>query len=373
VPDVALVTPTTTYVACESSFAVRWDVRNATESPLPFKAFAAADFYVDGSDAGTAVYLDGPPRFVGSTNPETGRSAGFAELPGPVEPWSHYEVPAAGDDPAAVWGKVQAAGRTTAPTLLDVLLAAPGDNAGAVEWDRYATAPLAAGATATFGLSIRTAAPNGLRVMPSIARGQQGVAIPFTIEATDPSGAPRAAVTVRYSIAGVNEGTGTAVTDAAGEAAILHPATNAGVDAVVAFLDLNGNGAREPTEDQAAGVAVVADVTPPDCSVRVGRRRPGGSGATPRPLVASVRCAERATITARVRLRIRGRQPRIQIPAERFVVAARRATPVRVRIPARVRTRYAGAVAVAVVAVTARDAAGNLATVRARRSVRLAS
>jgi hypothetical protein len=56
----------------------------------------------------------------------------------------------------------------------------------------------------------------------------------------------------------------------------------------------------------------------------------------------------------------------------RAVAGAERATRVRLRLPARVRTRYAGARAVATVAVTARDGAGNLGVDRGRRRVRLA-
>jgi hypothetical protein len=376
VPDVAEVTQTTTYVAGETSFTVRWEVRNATSSPLTFKALAAADFYADGSDVGTGVYIDGPSRFVGSTNPDTGASMGFAELPAPVEPWWRYEVLAAGSGRAGVWGRVRTAALDVEPTLLDVLLAAPADNAGAIEWDGHVAAPLAAGATASLGVAVRTTAPNGLRVVPTSARGPQGVALRFTVTAVDTSGAPLAGRTVRYSIAGANSASGSVVTDADGAATVVDPGTNAGTDAVVAFLDLDGNGARESTEDQASGVAVFADQTPPDCAVRVARRRPGGNGSAPRPLLASIRCTERATITARPRLAMAagpsGPARRIRLPTVRAVVGAERATRVRLRLPARVRTRYAGARAVATVAVTARDGAGNLGVDRGRRRVRLA-
>src|SRR4051812_21932390 len=204
VPDVAEVTQTTTYVAGETAFTVRWDVRNATPSPLTFKALAAADFYAGGSDVGTGIYVNAPSRFVGGTNPATGASVGFAELPAPVEPWWRYEVLAAGTGRAGVWGRIAAAGLSVEPTLLDALLASPADDAGALEWDGHLAAPLAAGATASLGVAVRTTAPSGLRVVPSSAGGPQGVALPFAVTVEDPSGAPRAGRTVRYAIAGAN-------------------------------------------------------------------------------------------------------------------------------------------------------------------------
>ena len=105
VPNVAEVAQTTTYVAGQSTFAVQWTVHNVTDAPLAFKALAAADLFFDGSDQGTGVYTDGPPRFVGGTNAQTGRSGGFAELLGASEPWSHYEALAFGRAATQVWGR----------------------------------------------------------------------------------------------------------------------------------------------------------------------------------------------------------------------------------------------------------------------------
>jgi hypothetical protein len=77
------VTQTTTYVNGTQQFTVRWDVHNGSGSAVRFKALAAADFFFEGSDRGTGIFTQGPPRFIGGTNADTGRSGGFAELLGP--------------------------------------------------------------------------------------------------------------------------------------------------------------------------------------------------------------------------------------------------------------------------------------------------
>ena len=64
------------------TFTVAWSVKNVTAAPLRFKAIsAAADFFFEGSDRGTGIFTQGPPRFVGGTNADTGRSGGFVEMP----------------------------------------------------------------------------------------------------------------------------------------------------------------------------------------------------------------------------------------------------------------------------------------------------
>ena len=81
--DYTLVSQTTTYVNGTQQFTVRWDVQNASGGTVHFKALAAADFFFEGSDRGTGIFTQGPPRFIGGTNADTGRSGGFAEILGP--------------------------------------------------------------------------------------------------------------------------------------------------------------------------------------------------------------------------------------------------------------------------------------------------
>ena len=371
VPGAAQIRQTTSYVAGEDTFAVQWAVQNVTSAPLAFKALAAADLFIDGSDRGTGIYTDGPPRFVGSTNAETGRSGGFEELRTASEPWSHYEATAFGTRASRLWGKVAAAAEATTPTFADTVLGALADDAVGVEWDGLLTVPLAAGETTRFALTVRSPAPAAFQLTPPNAGSPEGVPIAFTATTRDGTDAPYAGRTVRFSIAGANPGSGEAVTDADGHATLVDPGTAAGSDTLIAYVDLDGDATRDPVEPQASAVASFVDRTAPVCSARVRDIRPAAADGSA-PLVVRLRCRERAAVTARPALRLpgaRGRQ--LRLGAVRATVSADRPTSVRVPVPAAVRGRYAGATVTAVVRVTARDVAGNTARTRATRRLRL--
>ena len=174
------VTQTTTYVNGAQQFQIRWDVQNVSGNAVTFKALAAADFYFDSSDRGTGIYTEGPPRFIGGTNADTGNSGGMIEATGTgLAPWSAYQALEWGPDSNQIWGKVDAAA-STAPTFDDTVLGEPVDNAGGVEWDEDATgAGLAAGATRSFALAVRSAVPSALQLTPSNGGAPQGVPIDF--------------------------------------------------------------------------------------------------------------------------------------------------------------------------------------------------
>jgi len=171
--NLAEVTQTTTYVNGAQDFALRWAVKNTSEAPLKLKALAAADFYFDGSDRGTGIYTDGPPRFIGGTNADTGNSGGFSEITGGASPspqWSTYEALAytssTVDD---VWTKIENAADSTQPSFDNSVLDEPLDNAGGVEWDQFLTTPIPVGATQIFELRARSAIPSQLQLTPSNA------------------------------------------------------------------------------------------------------------------------------------------------------------------------------------------------------------
>ena len=135
------VTQTTTYVNGAQQFQIRWDVQNVSGSAVTFKALAAADFYFDGSDRGTGIYTEGPPRFIGGTNADTGNSGGMIEATGSgLAPWSAYQALEWGPAPTRSGGRSTRRPRT-APTFDDTVLGEPVDNAGGVEWDQDATGP----------------------------------------------------------------------------------------------------------------------------------------------------------------------------------------------------------------------------------------
>jgi hypothetical protein len=109
VPGRYAISQTTTYVKGSQQFRIHWDVTNTSGGTLHFKALAAADFFFEGSDKGTGIFTQGPPRFIGGTNADSGASGGFEEVPSGSPAWSAYEALAWGFDPTDVWPKIQAA------------------------------------------------------------------------------------------------------------------------------------------------------------------------------------------------------------------------------------------------------------------------
>ena len=171
-------------------------------------------------------------------------------------------------------------------------------------------AGLANNATATFSLVARSAVPSALQINPPNAGAPKGVPINFTVGAFDTNGVPYAGKTIRYSIAGVNAGSGAATVGSDGNAVITDPGTNAGADTVVAFLDFNNDGARQAAEPQASALATFVDNVPPACTVKVSGDRPGGSGGAGKPLVITVNCNEASTVTVQTTLQPRSSRTR---------------------------------------------------------------
>jgi hypothetical protein len=381
------VTQRTTYVNGTQFFTLSWAVRNTAAVAAHFKAFAAADFFFDGSDRGTGIYTQGPPQFIGGTNADTGNSGGFAEVPGTTA-WSRYQALAYGAGPNEVWGKIQGAAANANPTFDNTVVGEQVDNAGGVEWDTYATTtPLGAGATATFSLVARSAVPSALQINPPNAGSPKGVPINFTVGAFDTNGTPFAGRTIRYSITGVNAGSGSATVGADGNAVITDPGTNAGADTVIAFLDFNNNGAREAVEPQASALATFVDSIPPTCKVKVSGDRPGGSGGAGKPLVITVNCNEAATVTVQTTLQPRSSRSRaatvdkkkkpkkkvtIKLKTTTVTVLPGQKVPVALKLSSAVRKKYAGKTLTATITVTARDASGNVKKTKATRTVKLA-
>ena len=383
------VTQKTTYVNGSQFFTLSWAVRNTSATTAAhFKAFAAADFFFDGSDRGTGIYTQGPPQFIGGTNADTGNSGGFAEVPGTTA-WSRYQALAFGGGANEVWGKIDDAAASANPTFDNTVIGEQVDNAGGVEWDTYATTtPLAPGATAGFSLVARSAVPSALQINPPNAGSPKGVPISFTVGAFDTNGSPYAGKTIRYSITGANVVTGATTTGPDGSAVITDPGTNAGADTVVAFLDFNNDGTRQAVEPQASALGTFVDSIPPACSVKVSGDRPGGSGGAGKPLVITVNCNEAATVTVQTTLQPRSSRSRaatvdkkkpkkkkkvtIKLKTTTVTVLPGQKVPVALKLSSAVRKKYAGKTLTATMTVTARDASGNIKKTKATRTVKLA-
>ncbi|MCW2995341.1 MAG: hypothetical protein JWQ18_2836 [Conexibacter sp.] len=312
--EVAEVAQTTTYVNGEGRYRVGWSVTNRTPDPLNFRAFAAADFYYDGDDYGTGVFMPGPPRFVGGTNTDTGRSGGFEEASSAASPpWTAYEGLRYGnngpdeDDPAdwerQIWWIIDNAGQDDLDVGLDDQVVGDRvDNAGAVQWDQYRTTALAPGQTASFALVVRAAIPAALLLTPTASSTPQAVPLAIAVTSLDTDGRPFIGKTLHWTVAGANPGAGQLALTASGTATITDPAANLGGDTVTAYVDLNNDGAQQPNEPTAAVGVTVVDVTPPVCTAAVGPGKPGGSGRRRLPVTLTVSCNEAANLTATGRL-----------------------------------------------------------------------
>jgi hypothetical protein len=380
ITDLVKLTQTTTYVNGAQEFRVHWDVQNTSGGTLSFKAITAADFFFEGDDAGTGIFTQGPPRFIGGTNVDSGSSGGFVEA---SPAWSHYQAL----DFPTVWSKVEGAAGDANPVWDDTVLDHPADNAGGVEWDQQT---FNNNDTRSFELVIRSAVPSALQLNPTNAGSRQGVPINITATATDSNGQPYAGKTLRYAIAGVNAGSGSVALNATGSAVVTDPGTNAGTDNVTVFVDFNNDGVRQPVEPQATALATFVDSVPPSCTIKVSGTLLGGGGSG-KPLVINVNCGEGATVTVATTLqpptssrryataasetkkKKKPKKPKkIKLKTQTVPVAAGTPTAIKLKIPKAVARKYAGKTLTATITVTAKDAAGNVKTTTIKRKVKLA-
>lgn len=395
----AEITQTTSYVNGQGRFLVQWDVKNVSGSPLNFKAFTAADFYFDGDDYGTGIFTQGPPRFIGGTNTETGRSGGFEETGNADSPaWSHYQslvwdLNDPDDDPSdRVWNTIEHAADADSPGLQDTVINGRVDNAAAVEWSTFGSdRKLAPGATASFSLVARAAIPATLQLTPVNPTSAQGVAIPFVASISDTDGAPVFAGRIlRYAIAGANPTTGQVQVGADGKATVIDPGGNVGQDAVTVWIDLDNDGVRGEAEPTASVLGTFVDVTPPVCSVAPLAGKIGGRGKKAKPLSVDVTCDSPATLTGSARLKIvvgkrkvrvkRGRRHvlktrvvtrTVALPPVKGVTAPGQRTRIQIAVPRKFAKRYARRKATATVTVTAADQVGNAAQAAGARATSL--
>src|SRR5207249_11262221 len=98
-----------------------------------------------------------------------------------------------------------------------------------------------------------------------------------TATVKDAMSRPVPGVTVRFTVTGSNSASGSATTDANGQAVFCYTGTVAGADAITAFADANNNGmldAGEPagaaTKAWVAGAPATLVLTPPTATNTVG-------------------------------------------------------------------------------------------------------
>jgi hypothetical protein len=177
--------------------------------------------------------------------------------------------------------------------------------------------------------------------------------------------------------------------DGNGQGTISDPGATAGADTIVAFVDFNNDGTRQPVEPQASSLATFVDQVAPTCTVKVSGDRPGGSGGAGKPLKITVSCNESAQVKVATTLQVPRRKAsgstadaakkkkrkkpiKIRLKTSTRLVAPGAAVPVRISIPKKVRRKYAGKKVKATVTVTATDTSGNVKKVSRSRSIKLA-
>jgi hypothetical protein len=250
----AEISQTVSYVNGQSRFAVAYDVKNVSGDVLKFRATEAADLYVEGNDAGTGTFNPGPPRFVGGVNPPTGNSGGIAE--DADTPFDSYQL----SSYSAIWALVGDSPNTALANTIDE---ADQDNGVAVQWDDYLSqAGLASDATARFEITWYLRANAALFLRPQEAAAKTGTEHSVLATLRDPDGGTLGAKTLRYTVEGANPQAEQAVTtDDAGQAFVRWTGANEGRDTVTAYVDLNGNSAKDDGEPSASAEAVwVADL-----------------------------------------------------------------------------------------------------------------
>src|SRR5687768_9065563 len=91
-------------------------------------------------------------------------------------------------------------------------------------------------------------APATLTLSPADDTNPVGTSHTVAATVTDAAGKPVSGVTVRFSVTGANTTSGSATTDASGEATFTYTGSNAGVDRIHAFADTNNNGTENAGE-----------------------------------------------------------------------------------------------------------------------------
>ena len=243
-----------------------------------FKAFAAADFFFEGDDAGTGIFTQGPPRFIGGTNVDTGSSGGFVEVVGPTSGRSYQALDYAGPSGA----RSEDAGPTpptrcrTTPSSVT-----PADNAGARRVGPGARDSARRGATQVLRARRPQRRAVGAAAQPDERRRRARAS-------RSPSRRRRPTATARRTPARRCATRSPARTPTAGAATLdadgrrrrdrSRARTRAPTRSSV-FVDFNNDGVRQAVEPQASALATFVDSVPPTCT-RQGQRRPwpGGSG-----------------------------------------------------------------------------------------------
>jgi hypothetical protein len=233
------LTETVTYVPGAEQFKVRYDLENTTPNSLSFRAYALSMPHLGW--AGNATGSAQPGSLV-TRNDGEGARAEVELADGTPAPGSHSITD------RYPWQRVANRSPLSNETAFSPDWYAPWM---AAEWDHTGT-PLQPGQTATYTLVYKVKRMPGLRMTsPWWQALPAGGSTTLTVAYWHPSGEV-AGKPVRWQSTGVNNRSGTAITDGNGNASFGYTATADGRDAINAFVDLNNNGSRDAGEALAA-------------------------------------------------------------------------------------------------------------------------
>jgi hypothetical protein len=266
-PALARVTQTTTYVNGESNFVNSYSVQNLTVDDLKFRALVGADVYLNGSDCGSGIFKEGPPRFVGGFS--QGRVGGFTEA---GTAWTRYFEGPYGGPPGTcelnptgalgVWDYIEGAeagvGFPSSPGSIDTNFV---DNGIGIQWDTRFSTGLPAIQTQSFQLNTLGTVPGTLALTPPSQSVGAGTGVTLTAMGTTSTGTPAAGVTIRFTASGANAASGATTTNSSGQASFAYTPTTGGTDTVTAYEDIDGNGSRGSGEPTATATVAVAGPT----------------------------------------------------------------------------------------------------------------
>ena len=201
----------------------------------------------------TGFLQPGPPRRVGAQ--ALGRDSGGSDSLVEVTPWSAFQ-----EATASVISNTISAVSPAAPgfnNTVDATRTSNGAGMGA-QWNLGSLAsPASVAVTWHFSRTSSLAL-----AVPSVAQTTgQTVQVPVTARNND--GGPDAGLSVRYTITGVNPGSGGVTTGADGTALIRWLGAKTGTDTLTAFVDRDGNGTWDVNTEPRQIVTVTFAPLPP--------------------------------------------------------------------------------------------------------------
>ncbi len=283
--DLFQVKQTVLYTAYEQRFRVVWDITNidSLNRTIPFIWGTSADLFIDASDSGRGVFIDGPNRFVGGTNDQSRTTGGIQEvtssaLPGEspiaVPAWASYQESFYSDATSRL-NSFDAFLNTIDPNLID--------NGVGVSFDNRASAGLPPGQTQRYEVVWHAKRPTPLSAFPAAAAGELPGQHQVTLSLVDALFNPLPGQRVNYEITGANPTVGqvSTQTSPSGQVLVSWNGNTAGLDTLTAYADADNDGVRDPEEPAASATMRWLEDNHVDGAPQVPQNLSGPNGQVP--------------------------------------------------------------------------------------------